>query len=158
MKKKRLHDKWNRFSLGAQVGGPDAALATGRDEQRLRDAMNRWTGNYSTEIKHFAFLLRVDGEFHEYTQEWKINGAQKAKRKGDSIEVEIGIPKNAWRVDAGKNYRRYLALEVEKGLHSMIALLHTTREEVDADALLSDWEKIKREYFRDDFTQSSMVQ
>ena len=39
MKKNRVDDNWNRFSLGAQLGGPDAALATGRDEQRLRDAM-----------------------------------------------------------------------------------------------------------------------
>src|SRR3974377_2047466 len=123
MKRNRVDDNWNRFSLGAQLGGPDAALATGRDEQRLRDAMNRWTGNYSLKIKHFAFLLRVDGEFCAYTKEWKIEGAQKAKIRRDSIEVEIGIPGGAWNAEAGKNYRHYLASEVEKGLHSMIELL-----------------------------------
>ncbi len=33
--------------------------------------------------------LRIDGEFHSYTEEWSICGAQKAKRKRDGIEIEM---------------------------------------------------------------------
>jgi hypothetical protein len=158
MKKKHESANPNRFSLGSQVGGPDAALATGYQEQRLRDAMNSWTGNYSSAIKEFAFLLRVDGEFHTYTQEWNIDGAQEAKWKKNWIEVEIGIPRSAWKAEQAKTYRHYLASEVEKGLHSMIDLLKRSRHEIDGATLLSDWAKIKREYLADDPARSTTVQ
>jgi len=120
--------------------------------------MNRWTGNYASAVKEFAFLLRVDGEFHTYTREWNIEGAQQAKRKKDWVEVEIGIPRSAWEVDQAKTYRHYLVSEVEKGLHSMIELLKRNRQEIDDTALLSDWAKIKREYLTDDSTRSTAVQ
>jgi hypothetical protein len=108
--------------------------------------MNRWTGEYSSDIREFAFLLRVDGEIHTYTRKWNIQGAQKAKRKRDWVEVEIGIPKSWWQENQGRNYKRYLAAEIEKGLHSMIELLRRTGREVKAEALLADWEKIKTNY------------
>jgi hypothetical protein len=45
----------NNFSLGAQVGGPDAGDATRQDEQELRDVFNRWQG-----MRHLhAIGLRV---------------------------------------------------------------------------------------------------
>ena len=143
--------------MGSQVGGPDAALATGRNEQQLRDAMNRWTGNYSSTVKEFAFLLRVDGEFHAYTQEWKIDGAQKAKRKRDWVEVEIGIPRTAWEANEGRTYKRYLASEVEKGLRSMIEVFEGSGREINAEALINDWLKIKREYLKDNSTLSTTI-
>src|SRR5438128_576306 len=99
----------NSFSLGSQVGGPDAASATRDHEQQLRDAMNRWSGDYTSAIREFAFLLRIDGEIHRYTQQWGIQGAQKAKRKKDWLEVEIGIPESYWQTNSGKNYKKYLA-------------------------------------------------
>jgi hypothetical protein len=148
----------NRFSLGSQVGGPDAAIATGRQEQQLRDAMNRWSGNYSSAVREFAFLLRVDGEIHTYTEEWNIHGAQKAKRKKDWIEVEIGVPRSCWQTDQGRGYKQYLASEVEKGLRSMIEVLEQTRLDIKSDTLLADWERIKREYLSDDLIESSRVQ
>ena len=136
----------NVFSLGSQVGGPDAALATQVAEQQLRDAMNKWTGEYCDDIREFAFLLRVDGAIHAYTKEWNICGAQKAKRKRDWVEVEIGIPKEWWKEEQGKNFKVHLAAEIEKGLHSAIELLHRTKHRVNAEALLADWEKIKSDY------------
>ena len=137
----------NRFSLGSQVGGPDAAVATGRQEQQLRDAMNRWSGNYSSAVREFAFLLRVDGEIHTYTEEWNIHGAQKAKRKKDWIEVEIGVPRSCWQTDQGRGYKQYLA-----------SVLEQTRLDIKSDTLLADWERIKREYLSDDLIESSRVQ
>jgi hypothetical protein len=136
----------NVFTLGSQIGGPDAAVAIQREEQQLRDAMNQWTGDYCREIREFAFLLRVDGQFHTYTQEWNIQGAQKAKRKKDWIEVEIGIPESWWRGDQGRQYKEHLIQEIEKGLHSMIEVLRKNRHSVHAEALLADWEKIKSDY------------
>jgi hypothetical protein len=113
----------NLFSLGSQVGGSDAAEATQQAEQGLRDLLNEWTGEYSGAIREFAFLLRVDGEIDSYTEKWKIQGAQKAKRKKDWIEVEIGVPESWWREDQGRNIKMHLAAEIEKALHSMIEVL-----------------------------------
>jgi hypothetical protein len=140
----------NVFSLGAQIGGPDAAMATGQMDQQLRDAFNVWTGDYCREIREFAFLLQVDGQFHTYTKEWNIHGAQKAKRKRDWVEVEIGIPEHWWREDQGRNYKRYLAREIEKGLHSMVELLQRNQHSINSEALLADWEKIKNDYLTQD--------
>src|SRR5260370_14101451 len=136
----------NVFSIASVIGGPDAAIATRQKEQQLRDAINRWTGDYCAAIREFAFILRVDGQFHAYTQESNIYGAQKAKRKRDSVEVEIGISEKWWREEQGRNVKTYLAGEIEKRLHSMIELLHRNRHAIDAEALLADWAKIKRDY------------
>jgi hypothetical protein len=158
MNKDLVRDNVNRFSLGSQVGGPDAAIATGRQEQQLRDTMNRWTGAYCSAVREFAFLLRVDGEIHTYTQEWNILGAQRAKRKRGWIEVEIGVPKSSWETNGGRNYKHFLTSEVEKGLRSMIEVLKAARVDVKGEALLSDWEKIKQQYLSGHWAQSSRVQ
>lgn len=138
----------NSFSLGSQVGGPDASDVTRHDEQELRDAFNRWQGDYTNAIKEFAFVLRVDGKVHKYTQEWNILGAQPAKRKKDWVEVEIGVPEEWWREDQGRSYRGYLIAEIEKGLHSMIELLQENKHPVNEEALLTDWYKIKCNYLQ----------
>jgi len=69
----------NVFSLGAQIGGPDHSTMASASEQQLRDEFNRWKGEYSRDVREFAFLLRIDGEFHKYTEMWKIIGFQEAK-------------------------------------------------------------------------------
>lgn len=139
----------NNFSLGSQVGGPDASDATRHDEQELRDAFNHWRGDYTEVIREFAFILRVDGKLHKYTQEWKILGAQPPKRKKDWVEVEIGVPEKWWRENQGRNYRIYLAAEIEKALLAMIELLKRNKHAVEEDALLCDWQRIKRNYLQD---------
>jgi len=130
----------NSFSLGAQVGGQISTSAS-RSEQELRDLFNRWKGNYSKDIREFAFIWRVDAEFHAYTKEWSILGAQKAKRKRDWVEVEIGIPETWWRDTTG--YRKRLAEEVERGFVSMIRLLQRNRRDVAAERLMEAWKRIK---------------
>jgi hypothetical protein len=85
--------KQNSFSLGSQIGGrvPGSVLAK---EQQLRNFMREWSGDYSAAIREFAFLLRVDSDIHGYTKLWNIEGPQKAKRKRDWVEVEIGVPES----------------------------------------------------------------
>jgi hypothetical protein len=139
----------NSFSLGSQVGGPDASDVTRHDEQELRDAFNRWQGDYTNAIKEFAFILRVDGKVHKYTQEWNIVGAQPAKRKKDWVEVEIGVPEEWWREDQGRKYRGYLIGEIERGLRSMIELLQQNKYAIKEEALLADWHNIKKNYLQE---------
>jgi len=127
----------NSFSLGAQIGGPDYSEDARIQEQQLRDTFNRWTGDYSTDVREFAFLLRIDGEIHRYTELWQIRGAQKAKRKRDWIEVEIGIPKTWWQEAKTDAYKKRLADEVETGFGSMVELLQRNKRSIDAQALLS---------------------
>jgi hypothetical protein len=136
----------NVFSLGAQIGGPGAAKAIGEKEQQLRVAMNRWSGDYTTAIREFAFLLRVDGEIHSYTKTFGIVGAQPAKRKRDWVEVEIGVPRSSWQEDQGKNYKKHVAAEIDKGLRSMIELLQRNQHPIKADALVADWDQIKKQW------------
>jgi len=140
----------NSFSLGAQVGGRSNTDATAQ-EQQLRDLFNTWTGDYSSDVKEFAFLLRIDGEFHTYTEEWNIHGAQKARRKRDWVEVEIGVPKSWWREANTNRYKQRLADEIEKGLVSMIELLRRNHRDIKAEALLTDWQRIKAKYLMPKF-------
>lgn len=139
----------NTFSLGSQVGGPDASDVTLQHEQELRNVFNRWQGDYTNAIREFAFILRVDGKVHRYTQEWNILGAQPAKRKKEWIEVEIGVPEIWWRENQGKNYRMYLTTEIDKGLRSIIELLRRNKHAIKEEALLSDWQHIKSIYLQD---------
>jgi hypothetical protein len=136
----------NSFSFGAQIGGPDYSEAARRQEQQLRDAFNRWSGSYSPDVREFAFLLRIDGKIHPYTEMWQIRGAQKARRKQDWIEVEIGVPEKWWREADSDGYKKRLAEEVEAGLRSMIDVLLSKKHRIDGQALLSDWNQIKTSY------------
>jgi hypothetical protein len=53
----------NSFTLGAQVGGRLAKDASAQEQER-RDMFNSWTGDYSSDVRESAFILRIDGEFH----------------------------------------------------------------------------------------------
>ena len=112
----------------------------------MRDAFNLWQGKYTSAVGEFAFLLRVDGSTLPYTELFKIKGAQKAKLKKGWVEVEIGVPQSWWHNDDVEGYKKKLAQAIEEGLQSMIELLKNKRQEVDAETLLGDWEKIKHDF------------
>ena len=73
-------------------------------------------------------------------------GAQKAKRKTDWVEVEIGIPESWWREHSGEMYRFRLAEAIEEGLKSVIALLQRNHHDIDAEALLRDWQQVRQQF------------
>jgi hypothetical protein len=101
---------------------------------------------HCADIREFAFLLRVDVEFRRYTAMWDIHGAQKAKRKRDWIEVEIGIPETWWRLAHTDQFKKRLAEEVEKGFISMTEVLRKKQRDIKAEDLLNDWSKIKSRF------------
>ena len=136
----------NKFSLGAQIGGPDTPASVLKQQQQLRDAFNRWAGAYTSAIREFAFILRVDGSLDRYTELWKIRGAQPAKRKRDWVEVEIGVPESWWNAGEGKGFKHHLVEAIEAGFHSMIELLQRNKHVVDKEALLKHWKTIKSDY------------
>jgi hypothetical protein len=136
----------NSFSLGAQTGGPDSRSEANAQEQQLRNMFNQWKGNYSDDIREFAFILRIDGSIHVYTEMWGIYGAQKAKRKRDWIEVEIGIPKEWWAEAVTGKYKLWLTGEIERGFVSIIDALRAKKRDIKAEKLLGDWNKIKSDF------------
>jgi hypothetical protein len=136
----------NSFSIGAQTGGPDSRREANAQEQQLRDMFNQWKGDYSDDIDEFAFILRIDGSLHMYTEMWGIYGAQQAKRKHDWIEVELGIPKERWAEATTGKYKPWLAGEIEKGFVSIINVLRAKKRDIKAEKLLADWNKIKSEF------------
>lgn len=135
----------NSFSLPAIMGGPDTPDHVRNDQQQLRDAFNRWTGDYTHAIKSFIFFLLVDGAMICHTENEKILGVQKARRSGDCLQVKIGVPEAWWRPNPA-THKTHLANAVEEGLHLMIGLLQRNRHDVKAESLLADWKKVKTEY------------
>jgi hypothetical protein len=138
----------NTFSLGSQIGG-HLPREISHEEQRMRNALNLWQGKYTSAVEEFAFLLRVDGPTMRYTELFKIKGAQKAKLKKGWVEVEIGVPQSWWHKGDVEGYKKHLAQAIEEGLHAMIELLNKKHHEVDAETLLGDWKKIKRDFLSD---------
>ena len=136
----------NTFTLGAQIGGPNVPNYITDQEQQLRNAFNAWTGDYTNVIREFAFILRVDGAIHCYTKMWGMVGPQKAKRKRDWLEVEIGVPEDWWRENQGLLYKSHLTSSIDKGLSSMVEFLQRNRHSINDIALLQDWDRIKTKY------------
>jgi hypothetical protein len=135
----------NSFSLVAVLGGPDTPDQVKNEQQQLRDAFNRWTGDYTHAIKSFIFFLLVDGSVICHTENEKILGVQKARRSGDCLQVKIGVPEAWWRPNLA-THKMLLANAVEEGLYSMIGLLQRNRHDVKAESLLADWKKVKAQY------------
>jgi hypothetical protein len=134
----------NSFYFGPGVGGPDLPVEVERIHIQLGLAMSRWTGNYTDAIDTFSFSPFVDGSVVRYTERMNILGVQKAKRKKGWLDVEIGVPENWWREEEPK-YKRRLISSMEEGLRSMIALLLRNKHEVNAELLLADWAKVRKE-------------
>jgi hypothetical protein len=146
----------NTFSLGSQIGGPSVPGRIFDQEQELRNEFNVWRGEYTKVIREFAFVLRVDASIHSYTKMWNIVGAQKAKRKRDWLEVEIGVPESWWRGDEGRLYKWHIANAVDEGLHSMIDLLKRNRHEIDDRSLVQDWQRIRSRFLADNKHETAM--
>jgi hypothetical protein len=135
----------NSFYFGPAVGGPNLPVEVERIHIQLGLAMSGWTGNYTDAIETFSFSPFVDGSVVRYTEGMNILGVQKAKRKKDWLDVDIGVPESWWREEEPK-YKRRLTDSMEEGLRSMIALLLRNKHEVNAELLLADWAKVRKEF------------
>ena len=114
--------------------------------QELRNLFNQWTSNTLPIFVNLRSSYEWMHEFHRYTAMWNIYGAQKAKRKRDWVEVEIGIPETWWRLAHTDEFKKRLAEEVEKGFISMIDILRRNRRDINADTLLKDWSQIRSKF------------
>jgi hypothetical protein len=135
----------NSFGSGGASGGPDFPIEIDRTRIQLNTALHHWRGNYTAAVEKFYFPLYVDGSVVCYTDQMKIWGGQKAKRKKNWLEVQIGVPELWWRQGEAA-YKDHLTAAIEEGLHSMIALLQRNKHEIKAELLLADWRKVKQDF------------
>ena len=136
---------WNSFNSSGYYGGPDLPVEVERIHVQLNGVFHNWRGNYTRAVEGFSFPKFVDGSLIRHTETMKVVGAQKAKRKRNSVEAQIVVPENWWR-EPEPFYKRRLTDAIEQGLHSMIALLERNRYEVGSELLLADWEKVKKKF------------
>jgi hypothetical protein len=134
---------WNSFGAGGADGGPDIPVEIHRIRIQLNSFFREWSGNYTRAIESFIFPMLVDGSVVRFTERMNILGAQKAKRKRNWVEVQIGVPKSWWR-EPEASYKKRLTDCIEEGLHSVIALLRRNKHEINAELLLADWESVKK--------------
>ncbi|HEY4355198.1 MAG TPA: ankyrin repeat domain-containing protein [Acidobacteriaceae bacterium] len=138
------HDeRWNSFGTGGVAGGPDQSVKMSRIRVQLNGILHQWKGNYTRVVRMLYFPMYEDGAVVRCAQEMGIVGAQPAQRKGDWIEVKIGIPESWWG-EGELSYKERLTNAIEEGLHSMIALLKRNKHPIEAELLLSDWETRKK--------------
>lgn len=135
----------NRFYSGAASGGSDLPIEVLRIHIQLNVAMSNWRGKYTEAVRTFALTPYVDASAYRYTETMNILGAQKAKRKKNWLEVRIGVPESWWR-EPEAGYKKHLTDEMDRGFESMIALLKRNKHEIDNEALLTDWQKVKKEF------------
>jgi hypothetical protein len=107
--------------------------------------LHNWRGGYTNDVTHFAFPSFVDGSVVQYTQQMGFVGAQPARRNRDRLTVKIGIPETWWR-EPEAGYKKHLTDEMDRGFESMVALLKRNKHAIDNDLLMSDWEKVKKEF------------
>lgn len=135
----------NSFYTAGSLGGANIPIGVERIHIQLGLALRQWNGNYTDAIQKFCFSPFVDGSAVRFTERENILGVQKAKRKGDWLEVQIGVPESWWREEE-MAYKRRLTDAIEDGLHSMIALLQRNRHKVNAELLMADWKVVKKEF------------
>jgi hypothetical protein len=133
----------NSFTLPAVMGGtPEFAH---REQQQLRRLFGQWIGEYCSEIKTFSFMLFVDGDLIRHSEREKKCGPQKARRRRDSLYVEIYVPENWWEPNPS-GHKTLLVEAIEYGLHDMIALMRRNKHRINSELLLADWAKVKNAF------------
>ena len=135
----------NSFYTAGCLGGPNIPACVERIHIQLGIVLRQWNGNYTDAIQVFCFSPLVDGSAVRFTERENILGVQKAKRKRDWLEVQIGVPESWWREEETA-YKRRLTDAIEDGLHSMVALLRRNHHKVNAELLMTDWKAVKKEF------------
>lgn len=132
-------------TLGVQAGDERAGQTTEPHFMSLRKLLaSVCIGPYSTEVDEFALILRIDGDgWH-----WNFEGCQKLRRskKDRYITIDIGVPRQRWDGVSSDKIREYFSKNVELALAMCIEKLKKDKANIDGDALLRDYQKVKEQY------------
>ena len=106
------------ITLGADVGGRDADLATNSHIMLLRRLLAiECVGPYSSVFKEFALVLRIDGS----VQSWGKRGIDynRLQKKSGYATADIFVPKDVWQPTEGSEFRCYVEREVGRAIRQI---------------------------------------
>lgn len=132
-------------TLGADVGGKDAHLTTHDFILYLRRLLQqKCKGPYSTVIKEFAFVLRIDGSVHA----WGKSGAENAAllRKNAFATVDIFVPITEWADRDAAHIRKILAEGLMDAIEAIAKFAEGKQVNIDIHALRRDVGAATREF------------
>ena len=124
-------------TLGAQVGGVDAGEATSSHVLGLRRLLRSCCrGPYSSSIREFALILRIDGALDSWG---KVGVAGVAVRsKLGYATADIYVPREAWAAHDAHVFRRFLAEQVRFAITAIAERAKERRVDLARERLEQD--------------------
>src|SRR5690348_9344832 len=119
------------ISIGAELGGPqDGGLSTIKAElwQFFR---RHCQSTYCPTVDHYAFALRIDGQFRSFGEPGVERPRQ--SRKTRCIGSDIVVPESIWKNKTRNELRDYLARQIRTALEDCVARLKKEKEPVESD-------------------------
>jgi len=124
-------------SLGADVGGRDAHGATHEHILSLRRLLRqKCKASYSSIIKEFALILRVDGAM----QAWGKRGVENVafQRKRGIVTADIFVSIDEWSSSDASRIRMSLALGVRDAIEKVAEFVQRKKIDLAVDNLRLD--------------------
>lgn len=125
------------MTLGADVGGRDAAVATHDHILALRKLLQQeCQGPYSDVIKEFALVLRIDGS----VQRWGKSGVDNVRlfQKAEYATADVFVPSNVWEKQDVTELRQFLAFGVRSAVADIAQRAAKKKVRVSLELLTSD--------------------
>lgn len=133
-------------TLGAQIGGPDAFEKTNKHIIMLRGILkNECVGPYSSVIREFAIVIRIDGSIEAWGEEGV--GNLRVQKKFEYVTADIFVTERLW-VDE-KVFRGYLISSVRLALEKMAERLRGQGIDLADRELMADIDRVARQYLEE---------
>jgi hypothetical protein len=138
----------NSITLGAQMGGEDAAAATNEHILAFRRLIDQsCRGFYSNTIREFGIVLRIDGSLDR----WNKMGVENAaiRQRGSHATADIFVPSEVWSCGNPKAFRQFLALEFEKTIYEIGKIAKRREIEFSLEGLIHDVNSAVEDYLKE---------
>lgn len=133
------------ISLGADVGGKDAHLATHSHIMQLRKLLSEaCRGCYGSAVHEIALVLRIDGS----VQSWCKSGVENLKflKKNSFISADIYVPSISWSPGASENFIGFVAKEIILSLNMIKNHKNIKKTNLEIETLIADVERVFSKY------------
>ena len=127
----------DHVTLGAQVGGVDADEATSSHVLGLGKILRSCCrGPYSSSIKEFALILRIDGALDAWGKTGVAGVAVRSKL--GYATADIYVPREAWASHDAQAFRRFLAEQVRFAITAIAERAKERRVDLARERLEQD--------------------